>query len=98
MRLGEALHRELKRDGIAVMAHWPGMSDTGFEAGAQQEITPALKLLITQPDHVVRAGIRALDAGRMSVVPGLANKAMVIFIWATPRWLHQAILSHAMNT
>jgi hypothetical protein len=23
---------------------------------------------------------------------------MVIFTWATPRWLHQAIFSHAMNT
>ncbi len=98
LRLGEALHRELKRDGITVMALCPGMSDTGFAAAAQQKITPALKLLMMQPAPVVRAGIRALDAGRMSVVPGLANKAMVIFIWATPRRLHQAVLSHAMNT
>src|SRR5205807_6823052 len=98
LRLGEALHREFKRDGITVTALCPGMSDTGFAAAAQQKITPALKLLMMQPAPVVRAGIRALDAGRMSVVPGLANKAMVIFIWATPRWLHQAIFSHAMNT
>jgi len=98
LRLSEGLHREFKRDGITVTALCPGMSDTGFAAAAQQKITPALKLLMMQPAPVVRAGIRALDAGRMSVVPGLANKAMVIFIWATPRWLHQAILSHAMNT
>jgi len=98
LRLGEALHRELKRDGITVTALCPGMSDTGFATAAQQKITPALKLLMMKPAHVVRAGIRALDAGRMSVVPGLANKAMVMFTWATPRWLHQAIFSHAMNT
>src|SRR5437867_3998713 len=98
LRLGEALHRELKRDGITVTVLCPGMSDTGFATAAQQKITPALKLLMMQPAPVVRAGIRALEAGRMSVVPGLANKAMVIFTWATPRWLHQAILSHAMNT
>src|SRR5436305_3945860 len=98
LRLGEALHRELKRDGITVTALCPGMSDTGFATTAQQKITPALKLLMMQPAAVVRAGLRAHDAGRMSVVPGLANKAMVIFIWATPRWLHQAVLSHAMNT
>jgi len=98
LRLGEALHRELKRDGITVTVLCPGMSDTGFARAAQQKITPALKLLMMQPAPVVRAGIRALDAGRMSVVPGLANKAMVIFTWATPRWLHQAIFSHAMNT
>jgi short-subunit dehydrogenase len=98
LRLGEALHRELKGDGITVTALCPGMSDTGFAAAAQQKITPALKRLMMQPVPVVRAGIRALHAGRMSVVPGWANKAMVIFTWATPRWLHQAILSHAMNT
>jgi hypothetical protein len=97
LRLGEALHRELKSDGITVTALCPGMSDTGFATAAQQKITPALKRLMMQPGPVVRAGIRALRAGRMSVVPGLANKALVIFTWATPRWLHQAILSHAMN-
>ena len=98
LRLGEALHRELKRDGITVTTLCPGMSDTGFATAAQQKITPALKLLMMKPAPVVRAGIRALDAGRMSVVPGLANKAMVMFTWATPRWLHQAIFSRAMNS
>ena len=98
LRLGEALHRELKRDGITVTALCPGMSDTGFATAAQQKITPALKLLMMQPASVVRAGIRALHAGRMSVVPGLANKAMVIFTWATPRWLHQAMFSRAISS
>jgi short-subunit dehydrogenase len=98
LRLGEALHRELKRDGITVTALCPGMSDTGFATAAQQKITPALRLLMMQPAPVVRAGIRALHAGRMSVVPGLANKGMVIFTWATPRWLHQAMFSRAMNS
>jgi short-subunit dehydrogenase len=97
LRLGEALHRELKRDGITVTALCPGMSDTGFAAAAQQKITPTLKLLMMQPALVVRAGIRALDAGRISVVPGLPNKFSAIFMWATPRWLHQAIFSRVMN-
>jgi short-subunit dehydrogenase len=97
LRLSEALHRELKRDGITVTALCPGMSDTGFATAAQQKITPVLKLLMMQPDPVVRAGIRALQAGRISVVPGLGNKFLVILMWATPRWLHQAFLSRAMN-
>lgn len=97
LRLGEALHRELKRDGITVTVLSPGMSDTGFAKGAQMKLTPALRLLMMQPAVVVRSGIRALHAGRMSVVPGLSNKAMVILIWATPRWLHQGIMSRAMN-
>lgn len=97
LRLGEALHRELKRDGVTVTTLCPGMSDTGFAAAAQQKLTPALKLLMMQPAPVVRTGIRALQAGRISVVPGWANKALVILTWATPRWLHQGFLSRAMN-
>ncbi|ROH88159.1 SDR family NAD(P)-dependent oxidoreductase [Pseudomethylobacillus aquaticus] len=97
LRLGEALHRELKRDGVTITTLCPGMTDTGFAAAAQQKLTPALKLLMMQPAPVVRAGIRALQAGRISVVPGLPNKGLVILTWATPRWLHQAFLSHAMN-
>jgi short-subunit dehydrogenase len=97
LRLGEALHRELKPHGITVTALCPGMSNTGFAAAAQQKITSGLKLLMMQPTPVVRSGIRALKAGRISVVPGWANKAIVLFIWATPRWLHQAVFSRIMN-
>jgi short-subunit dehydrogenase len=97
LRLGEALHREFRRDGITVTTLCPGMSDTGFAAAAQQKITPMLKLLMMKPAPVVRAGIRALRAGRMSVVPGWANKGVAIITWATPRWLHQAVMSQAMN-
>lgn len=97
LRLGEALHRELRREGITVTVLCPGMSDTGFAAAAEQKLTPALKLVMMQAPPVVRAGIRALQAGRISVVPGWANKAIVMFVWATPRWLHQAVFSRIMN-
>ena len=97
LRLGEALHRELKRDGITVTTLCPGMSDTGFAKAAQQRLTTALKFLMMKPAPVVRTGIRALQTGRISVVPGWLNKASVIFMWATPRWLHQAAFARAMN-
>jgi len=97
LRLAEALHRELKPHGVRVTALCPGMSDTGFAGVAQQTLTPALKRLMMQPAPVVRAGIRALQAGRISVVPGWANKAVVLLTWATPRRLHQAFLSRVMN-
>jgi uncharacterized protein len=97
LRLGEAVHRELKHDGITVTALCPGMSDTGFAQAAQQKLTPALKHLMMQPAPVVRAGISALERRRISVVPGWANRALVILTWATPRWLHQAFMSRAMN-
>jgi short-subunit dehydrogenase len=97
LRLGEALHRELKRDGITVTTLCPGMSDTGFAQAAQQRVTPTLKLLMMKPVPVVRDGIQALQAGRISVIPGWANKAVAIFTWATPRRLHQAMMSRTMN-
>lgn len=97
LRLGEALHREFKRNGITVTTLCPGMSDTGFAAAAQQKTTPALKRLMMQPAPVVRAGIRALKAGRISVVSGLPNKFLALFMWATPRWLHQAMFARVMN-
>jgi short-subunit dehydrogenase len=97
LRFGEALHRELRRDGITVTTLCPGMADTGFAKAAEQKITPMLKFLMMKPAPVVRTGIRALRAGRMSVVPGLANKGVAMFTWATPRWLHQAVMSQTMN-
>ena len=75
----------------------PGTADTEFAAAAEQKLTLALKLVMMQAPPVVRAGIRALQAGRISVVPGWANKAIAMFVWATPRWLHQAVFSRIMN-
>jgi uncharacterized protein len=69
LRLGEALHRELKRDGVSVTVLSPGMSDTGFATTAEQKLTPALERVMMQAPPVVRASIRALQAGRISVVP-----------------------------
>ncbi|MEP6502969.1 MAG: SDR family oxidoreductase [Betaproteobacteria bacterium] len=97
LRLGEALHREMKKDGVVVTSLCPGMSDTGFAQAAQQKLTFALKALMMKPEPVVRAGIRALHAGRISVVPGFSNKWAVAMVWATPRWLHQAIFARIMN-
>lgn len=97
LRLAEALHCELKRDGITVTALCPGMSETGFAKAAQQKITTPVKLLMMKPARVVHAGIRALRAGRMSVIPGWANKAIAFSAWASPRWLHLAIFSRVMN-
>jgi uncharacterized protein len=94
--LAEALHREFRHDGIVVTALSPGLSDTGFATAANMTITPMLKLLMMQPPPVVRAGIRALQAGRVSVVPGWANKASMSLIRAA-RWLNQAITARLMG-
>lgn len=98
LRLGEALHREFKAEGVTVTTLCPGLTDTGFASVAQQRITPRLSAFMMQTPPVVRAGIRAMNGGRISAVPGVANKLNVVFMWATPRWLHQAVLARVMNT
>ncbi|MCG6576777.1 SDR family oxidoreductase [Pseudomonas sp. AF32] len=98
LRFCEALHQELKRDGVVVTALCPGMSDTGFAQSASQKLTPALKMVMMQPEPVVRAGIRALQAGRMSVVPGFGNKVITVLTWATPRRFHQRLMTQVMGT
>lgn len=97
LRFGEALHKEFKRDKVTVTTLCPGLTDTGFASVAQQRITPLMRIFMMQTPPVVRQGIRALDAGRISVVAGFANKLTVAFIWATPRRIHQAVLSWIMN-
>jgi short-subunit dehydrogenase len=88
---------EFNRDGVTVTSLCPGMSNTGFAQAAQQKITLGLKLAMMQLGPVVRAGIRALHKGRISIVPGLGNKISAAIIWATPRWLHQRLFAHVMN-
>ena len=97
LRFGEALHREFKRDGVTVTTLCPGLSDTGFADVAQQRLTPMLRAIMMPAPPVVQAGIRALDAGRISVIAGLANKLNAFFMWATPRSIHQAVLARIMN-
>ncbi|MBT2788419.1 MULTISPECIES: SDR family oxidoreductase [unclassified Halomonas] len=97
LRFGEALHREFKRDNVTVTTLCPGLSDTGFVSNAGQRMTPMLRSIMMPAPPVVRAGIQALDAGRISVVAGLANKMNVVLMWATPRRIHQALLSKIMN-
>jgi short-subunit dehydrogenase len=97
LRFSEALHREFKRDGVTVTALCPGLTDTGFASAARQHITPTLKAVMMKTPPVVRAGIRAMNNGRISIVPGVANKLNVVFMWVTPRWLHQAVLARIMT-
>src|SRR5438477_12058198 len=54
LRLGQALHRELKRDGITGTVVCPGMSDPGFAPAALQQMTPAVMRLMRQPAPVLR--------------------------------------------
>jgi uncharacterized protein len=69
----EALHHELKGEGIKVSALCPGPTATEFGplAGFRN---PRLSYFIGPAEPVVRAGLAGLDRNQAVVIPGLANK------------------------
>ena len=79
-----ALARELRGTGITATALCPGPIRTSFwtAAGAQQA---GLLRWIPQMHaaHVAASGLRAMRAGRVSVVPGVLNK-LTAFLGALP--------------
>lgn len=97
LRFGEALHQEFKADGVTVTTLCPGITDTGFASAGQMRVTPMMRALMMPTSPVVSKAIRALDAGRISVVTGIGNRMTVAFMWATPRRVHQALLRRMMS-
>lgn len=75
LSFSEALHEEMKADGVTVSALCPGPTATEFGQVAGFGGHPVVdKMFMTSPD-VVRIGLQGIDAGKAVVIPGFANKA-----------------------
>lgn len=70
---GEALHEELKGQGVTVTVLSPGVTATGFFDASGQKATWYQKLVMMQSGPVAAIGLRALERGRASIVPGWLN-------------------------
>jgi len=81
-RLTEALRIEFRDFGIRVCALCPGPSPTNFGQTARRagEHLPTAEFARKSPEAVVRAGLRALAAGRPDAFPGT-------IVWLTSRLL-----------
>ena len=73
----EALHEELRDQGIRVTALCPGPTATEFGEVAGFGKTSAFEKIAATSEVVVRAGLDGLEAGKAVVVPGLLNKVGV---------------------
>lgn len=95
LSFAEALHVEVKGDGVSVTALCPGQVNTeftqiaGLEAGAK--LWPAF--LTPEVDECARAGIDGLAAGRRVVVPNRGVRA----IMAISRHVPHGIALHAFR-
>ena len=64
LALGEALHDELRSQGVVVTSLCPGHTETGFDAAAGATASPMLRLLTMKPRPVAESGVRALSGER----------------------------------
>ena len=73
LSFSEALHRELKPQGVRVTVLCPGPVPTEFQARAGMAADAFPRLLTRSAERVARDGYRGLKQGRRVVVPGFAN-------------------------
>ena len=75
LSFSEALHEEVRRDGVSVTALCPGPTATEFGDIAGFTGNAAFAGLSMAVGPVVRSGLDAVDSGRAVVIPGLINQA-----------------------
>ena len=91
--LSEALHAELKAEGVRICALCPGPVATGFNAraGLPDDYFPGL--LSRSAERVAREGYAGLMRGRRVVVPGAPNRVATFLPRLFPRSLVLAYMS-----
>ena len=92
LSLSEALHQELRNQGVRVTVLCPGPVTTEFQARAGLgESKPPWPLAVTAA-RVAEEGYRGLMQGRRLVVPGFANKLVTFLPRLLPRSLMLALI------
>jgi short-subunit dehydrogenase len=81
-----ALRTEMKAQGVHVTALCPGFTHTGFQvaAGGTVESVAVPKWLWSEPNHVARAAIAAVEKNKPVCIPGAFNKAVAGFFKISP--------------
>lgn len=90
LAFGEALHDELRTQGVIVTSLCPGHTETGFDSAAGAPVSPMLRLLTMKPRPVAEIGLQALSRGRASVIAGIMNNIVAFSNRFTPRSMQRA--------
>ena len=93
LSFSEAVHEEVRGQGVRVSALCPGPTATEFFDAAGTGDDFALKKLAGDPAKVVRDGLRALEANRAVKVSGAMNAVMAASVRFTPRWLIRRVVA-----
>lgn len=97
LAFGEALHEELRRQGVVVTSLCPGHTETGFDTAAGAPVSPILRLLTMKPRPVAECGLRALSQGKASVVAGFMNNVVAFSNRLTPRSMQRATMKRILG-
>jgi short-subunit dehydrogenase len=93
LSFSEAVHEEVRGQGVRVSALCPGPTATEFFDAAGTAEDFALKKLAGDPAKVVRDGLKALEANRAVKVSGAMNQVMAASVRFTPRWLIRRVVA-----
>jgi uncharacterized protein len=95
----EALHVELKPNGVTVTALCPGLTRTEFQdvSGTEGLGSRVPSVAWTSVEDVANAGLTACAKGKVLSVPGLQYKALTAVSDVSPRWLTRRIAAAAMR-
>ncbi len=85
LSLSEAMHEELKTEGIKVSALCPGPVRTNFQERSKMQKTDATKAFIMEAKTVADVGYLGLWRGKAVVIPGTFSKMMPALIRVLPR-------------
>lgn len=87
LSLSEAMHEELKHQGVKVSALCPGPVKTGFQERAKMQKTPAAKAFMMEAKAVADIGYLGMWRGKAVVVPGTFEKVIPVLTRLLPRSL-----------
>lgn len=91
----EALHEELKADGVRVMALCPGPVPTEFFARAGMTAAYVPAMLTRSADRVAREAYDGFIGGHRIVAPGTLNRLVTLLPRLLPRgWILAAMSRH----
>ncbi|WP_307147613.1 SDR family NAD(P)-dependent oxidoreductase [Rhizobium tibeticum] len=97
LAFGEALHDELRPQGVVVTSLCPGHTETGFDAAAGAPVSPMLRLLTMKPRPVAESALRALSQGKASVIAGFMNNIVAFSNRLTPRSMQRASMKRILG-
>jgi len=89
LSLARSLNETYRRAGVHVSAVAPGFTKTEFHERMGMNVSGVPRFLWLKASEVVASSLRAVDAGKAVVIPGVRYRALVAIAHVLPRRLHQ---------